>query len=600
MRRFGRAGQIAFVAGCLLHLSLPVLPRHAFGLGRGASVERRGPARRRGRCARRRPGRRRSRRCSRAPSPASPTRSRACDGADSAVVGFLLGLGLTQLCFGHGIPGPSSRCTGRSSRRSPASRSERAGSSSSPSRRCCSAVDPCSARAASNALYRTSTVRGPRTSPPPTLPTSASRWSTAGRAGARSISTAEILTPPILRSNEYLAIVPARLARPSSTLVIGNGTLSLVAPLGRSLSDSAHRGDRPGRHRGRSSALQPERRPRQCRLAARRRRRQAVPRARRGRSIRSSSTCRARSRSRRPSSTHASSTRSFAHASRAARRRLRPAERTSPRRPRAIAVARHRRARRAPRGPRRGERRRRPRLRLCIVEAPVNADDVRAFAPPSRRGSLCPHPETVRATAGAHPLDIDSLDSVPRRGFERVIVAARERGPTSERRAKVAASVTGFHFAALQVGAFLQSKASSSAWSTYAALTSAWLAGTLFGSGSRSWPARRSSQASAFEGRVCFQTAGAVVALDVRLRDRRGRRRKGSGQADSSLAPARRRATEGVVLYENNGFLGSGGGSVRLRLWRTCGARGAPARHDGGAIRAGRDLEVPAVWRLEP
>ena len=126
----------------------------------------------------------------------------------------------------------------------------------------------------------------------------------------------------------------------------------------------------------------------------------------------------------------------------------------------------------------------------------------------------------------------------------------------SERRAKVIASVTGLHFSALQVGAFLAVQSvSSSAWSTYAALTSAWLAGTLFGL----WvtlPARPTILAGvlAFEGLVGFTHVApwsrwmfvvGIAAVAV----------GGLWAGGFFTRSARRSATDGVLLHENNGFL---------------------------------------------
>ncbi|MBX3200820.1 MAG: hypothetical protein KF850_42490 [Labilithrix sp.] len=126
----------------------------------------------------------------------------------------------------------------------------------------------------------------------------------------------------------------------------------------------------------------------------------------------------------------------------------------------------------------------------------------------------------------------------------------------AERRAKLTASVTGLHFAALQVGAFLSVESvSSSAWATYAALSAAWLGGTLAGL----WltlPAGPTVLAGvvAFEGLVAytrlapwsrglFAFAAAAAAIG------------GLWAGAFFTRAARRRATDGVFLHENNGFL---------------------------------------------
>ncbi|MBX3200513.1 MAG: hypothetical protein KF850_04730 [Labilithrix sp.] len=125
-----------------------------------------------------------------------------------------------------------------------------------------------------------------------------------------------------------------------------------------------------------------------------------------------------------------------------------------------------------------------------------------------------------------------------------------------DRRAKLIASVTGLHFAALQVGAFLSVESvSSSAWATYAALSAAWLGGTLAGL----WlelPARPTILAGviAFEGLVAFTRLAPWS---------RGLFAFGAGAAALGglwaggffTRAARRRATDGVFLHENNGFL---------------------------------------------
>ncbi|MBX3205692.1 MAG: hypothetical protein KF764_11535 [Labilithrix sp.] len=126
----------------------------------------------------------------------------------------------------------------------------------------------------------------------------------------------------------------------------------------------------------------------------------------------------------------------------------------------------------------------------------------------------------------------------------------------TERRAKLVASVTGIHFAALQVGAFLAVESvSSSAWSTYAALSAAWLGGTLVGL----WVAVPPRAAViggvlAFEGLVAFtQLAPWSRGLFVL-----GVAAVGAGGLWAGgffTRAARRRATEGVFLHENNGFV---------------------------------------------
>lgn len=125
-----------------------------------------------------------------------------------------------------------------------------------------------------------------------------------------------------------------------------------------------------------------------------------------------------------------------------------------------------------------------------------------------------------------------------------------------EPRAKLVASVTGLHFAALQVGAFLAVQSvSSSAWSTYAALTAAWLAGTLFGLWS-TLPPRPTILVGvvAFEGLVGVTRAAPwspwMFAFGV------GAVAAGGLWAGGFFArAARRRATDGVFFHENNGFL---------------------------------------------
>ncbi|MBX3262876.1 MAG: hypothetical protein KIS78_34305 [Labilithrix sp.] len=126
----------------------------------------------------------------------------------------------------------------------------------------------------------------------------------------------------------------------------------------------------------------------------------------------------------------------------------------------------------------------------------------------------------------------------------------------TERRAKLVASVTGLHFAALQLGAFLSVESvSSSAWATYAALSSAWLGGTLAGL----WltlPARPAILGGllAFEGLLVFARLApwsrglfvfGVAAVAV----------GGLWAGGFFVRAARRRATDGVFLHENNGFL---------------------------------------------
>ena len=110
-------------------------------------------------------------------------------------------------------------------------------------------------------------------------------------------------------------------------------------------------------------------------------------------------------------------------------------------------------------------------------------------------------------------------------------------------------------FAALQVGAFLAVESvSSSAWSTYAALTSAWLAGTLFGLWT-TLPARPAiiGGVLAFEGLVAFTRVApwsrwmfvfGIAAVAV----------GGLWAGGFFTRAARRRATEGVFLHENNCF----------------------------------------------
>ena len=140
---------------------------------------------------------------------------------------------------------------------------------------------PARARAASNALYRD--VHGRRSADvvfSVDSPYQRVEVVDSGTGRRRSISTASRnlnATYFSRSSNEYLAIVPARLARPSSTLVIGNGTLSLVAPLGALSNDLLTVEIDPVVIAAGERFFSPNA-GRENRLAARRRRRQVVPR----------------------------------------------------------------------------------------------------------------------------------------------------------------------------------------------------------------------------------------------------------------------------------------------------------------------------------
>ncbi|MBX3225407.1 MAG: hypothetical protein KF795_33185 [Labilithrix sp.] len=238
MRRFGRAGEIAFVAGCLLHLSLPVLPRRAFAwlaahrwsgaaplvLAVGIAIALMAPL---------------STLLPRAVAGyADPVEGmRRSYGAE--LVGFMLGLGLTQLCFGHGIEVLIALDWSLLALVAGLALGPRALAIVAFPAALLWPSLPERARAASSALYRD--VHGMRSANVVfSVDSPYQRVEVVDDGpGRRSLyldGLENLNANDLALLNEYLAVVPARAARPASTLVIGNGTLSLVAPLA-TLSD---------------------------------------------------------------------------------------------------------------------------------------------------------------------------------------------------------------------------------------------------------------------------------------------------------------------------------------------------------------------------
>lgn len=145
----------------------------------------------------------------------------------------------------------------------------------------------------------------------------------------------------------------------------------------------------------------------------------------------------------------------------------------------------------------------------------------------------------------------------------------------SPRRSSLIAALTGFHFAGLQVGSFLALESvSSSAWTTYAALTASWLVGSLVGL----WlelPPRRTLAIGvvAFEALVLITRLGpwsrgllvmGIIAAGL----------GGLWAGGFFVRAARVRAAAAVFLHENNGFAA---GLVAATALFAVGGRGALA-----------------------
>lgn len=238
MRRLGRVAEVAFLLGCALHLSLPVLPRRGFAwlaahrwngvaplvMAIGVAVA--------------------------LLAPLSTLLPRAVasyvdpvDGMrrsySAELAGFLLGLGLTQLCFGHGIEVLVALHWALLALVAGLALGARAFAIVALPAALLLPSLPSRARSANNALYRD--VHGLRSADVVFSVDSPYQRvevvdSGAGRRSLYLDGLENLNASDLALLNEYLAVVPARITRPASALVIGNGTLSLVAPLA-ALSD---------------------------------------------------------------------------------------------------------------------------------------------------------------------------------------------------------------------------------------------------------------------------------------------------------------------------------------------------------------------------
>ncbi|MBN9163230.1 MAG: hypothetical protein BGO98_00960 [Myxococcales bacterium 68-20] len=425
MRRFGRAGQIAFVAGCLLHLTLPVLPRHAFAwlaahgwngtaplfvaivlavvlLAPLSTLLPRAVA-----------------------SYADPVQGMRWS-YTAELVGFLLGLGLTQPCFGHGIEVLLALHWTLLALVAGLALGTRALAVVAVPAMLLWPSLAARSRAASNALYRD--VHGMRSADVVFSVDSPYQRvevvdSGAGRRSLYLDGLENLNAGDLALLNEYLAVVPARLARPSSTLVIGNGTLSLVAPLGALSNElltveidpvviaAGERFFSPNAGRANLS----------WKLALGD-----------GKSFLAST-----NQSFDLVVVDVPSPLTFQEAFLHTREFYALVRsRLTPRGVVSVQLSGHRLGA-LERSPSRVTAALAAELpEVLVVESvvadrafayassnlPFHADDVRAFAPPSETQLVVIDPETVRArTGGAHPLDIDSLDLVLRRGLERLI-----------------------------------------------------------------------------------------------------------------------------------------------------------------------------------
>lgn len=231
--RSGRGGKAAFVLGCVAHLALPVLPRRAFAW---LAAHRWNGA---------------------APlavavvlavvllAPLSTLLPRAVasyrDPArgmrwsySAEIVGFLIGLGLIQLCFGRPIEALVAMHWTLLALVVGLALGRRAFLVLAVPAVALWPSVPARARAASNAVYRH--VHGKRSADVVfSVDSPYQRVEVVDDGpGRRSLyldGLENLNATDLALLNEYLAIVPARLSHPRSTLVVGNGTLSLVAPL---------------------------------------------------------------------------------------------------------------------------------------------------------------------------------------------------------------------------------------------------------------------------------------------------------------------------------------------------------------------------------
>ncbi|MCW5837517.1 MAG: hypothetical protein KIS78_34310 [Labilithrix sp.] len=233
MRRLGRAAEIAFVVGCLLHLSLPVLPRLGFAwlaarrwngaaplaMAIGVAVALLAPL---------------STLLPRAVASYADPVEGMRRSYSAELAGFLLGLGLTHLCFGHGVEVLVALHWSLLALVAGLALGARAFAVVALPAALLWPSLPARAHAASNAVYRE--VHGMRSANVVFSVDSPYQRvevvdSGPGRRSLYLDGLENLNANDLALLNEYLAVVPARIARPASTLVIGNGTLSLVAPL---------------------------------------------------------------------------------------------------------------------------------------------------------------------------------------------------------------------------------------------------------------------------------------------------------------------------------------------------------------------------------